>query len=205
MRYKTEQEKFLAGEFGNEYLVRNSGSKIISSNISLFTSVLKSAPQIESIGELGCNIGLNLMALASINPEFILYGWEINSKAAQEARNLKVATITEGTIVNPLPEDLKVDLTFTKGVLIHINPDLLEKVYENLYKLSNRYILIAEYYNPTPVAIDYRGNKNRLFKRDYAGEMIKRFDLKLLDYGFVYHLDNYFPQDDVNWFLLEKK
>jgi len=29
-------------------------------------------------------------------------------------------------------------------------------------------------------------------------------DLKLVDYGFSYHRDNNFKQDDVSWFLLEK-
>jgi hypothetical protein len=44
-----------------------------------------------------------------------------------------------------------------------------------------------------------------MFKRDFAGEMLDKFqDLRLLDYGFVYHRDTQFPQDDVNWFLLEK-
>jgi spore coat polysaccharide biosynthesis protein SpsF len=28
--------------------------------------------------------------------------------------------------------------------------------------------------------------------------------LKLADYGFVYRRDIRFPQDDINWFLLEK-
>jgi spore coat polysaccharide biosynthesis protein SpsF len=90
-------------------------------------------------------------------------------------------------------------------VLIHINPDRLQDVYDLLYKTSRRYICLAEYYNPTPVKVDYRGHKNKLFKRDFAGEMLDRFkDLELLDYGFVYHRDNNFPQDDLNWFLLRK-
>jgi spore coat polysaccharide biosynthesis protein SpsF len=53
--------------------------------------------------------------------------------------------------------------------------------------------------------VEYRGYKARLFKRDFAGEMLDKYrDLSLLDYGFVYHRDPNFPQDDVNWFLLEK-
>jgi pseudaminic acid biosynthesis-associated methylase len=92
-----------------------------------------------------------------------------------------------------------------KGVLIHINPDMLESVYAKLYDSSNKYILIAEYYNPTPVSISYRGHNDRLFKRDFAGEMLDKYnDLRLTDYGFLYHRDNYFLQDDINWFLLEK-
>lgn len=93
----------------------------------------------------------------------------------------------------------------SKGVLIHINPDMLQKVYDKLYGCTSKYLLIAEYYNPKPVAIDYRGHENKLFKRDFAGELMDKFsDLTLRDYGFIYHRDPSFPQDDVTWFLLEK-
>lgn len=74
-----------------------------------------------------------------------------------------------------------------------------------MYKVTKKYILIAEYYNPSPVDISYRGHKGFLFKRDFAGEILYKYpELKLIDYGFVYHRDNNFPQDDLNWFLLEK-
>jgi spore coat polysaccharide biosynthesis protein SpsF len=55
------------------------------------------------------------------------------------------------------------------------------------------------------VEIDYRGHSGKLFKRDFAGEMLDRFpDLKLVSYGFCYHRDE-FPQDDSTWFLMEKQ
>ena len=73
-----------------------------------------------------------------------------------------------------------------------------------MYDWSNRFILIAEYYNPTPMAISYRGNDDRLFKRDFAGEFLDLFpDVVLRDCGFAYHRGT-FPQDDITWFLLEK-
>ena len=98
-----------------------------------------------------------------------------------------------------------VELSLIKGVLIHINPDMLHQVYEILYKLTNRYLLVAEYYNPTPVTVTYRGNVDKLFKRDFAGEIMDQYkDLHLIDYGFTYHRDPAFPQDDVTWFLMEK-
>ncbi|WP_413770421.1 hypothetical protein, partial [Vibrio vulnificus] len=59
----------------------------------------------------------------------------------------------------------KWDLTFTKGVLIHINPDKLPEADAALYNNSSRYILIAEYYNPSPVELSYRGHSSKLFKR----------------------------------------
>jgi len=97
-------------------------------------------------------------------------------------------------------------LSFVKGVLIHINPDELNVVYKKLVDSTNRYLLVAEYYNPSPISIPYRGHKDRLFKRDFAGEILDQFPaIKLIDYGFSYHRDIAFPQDDISWFLMEKE
>jgi len=139
-----------------------------------------------------------------MNRQFDLRGYEINELAAKAATDQKMAAIVNTTISEPLARDKKFDLTFTKGVLIHINPDKLDAVYENLFSLSNRYIMVCEYYNPAPVAIEYRGHKDRLFKRDFAGELISKYNLRLLDYGFNYHRDPYFTNDDGTWFLMEK-
>ena len=77
-------------------------------------------------------------------------------------------------------------------------------IYDKLYKHSNKYIYVAEYYNPSPVMLGYRGHKNKLFKRDFVGEFMDKFKrVKLIDYGFAYHRDKH-PQDDLNWFLLKK-
>jgi pseudaminic acid biosynthesis-associated methylase len=98
------------------------------------------------------------------------------------------------------------DLVLIKGVLIHIDPSVLEQVYEKLVTAAARYLLIAEYYNPSPVAVTYRGHSNRLFKRDFAGEIMERRpEMKLVDYGFAYRRDPNVPQDDINWFLLERR
>ena len=102
--------------------------------------------------------------------------------------------------------DYQRDFVFTSGVLIHINPDELPAVYKLLYETSKKYILINEYYNPSPVEVKYRGNESVLFKRDFAGEIMDKYpDLQLIDYGFVYHRDYVFPSDDSTWFLLKKK
>ena len=98
------------------------------------------------------------------------------------------------------------DLTLIKGVLIHLNPDVLPEVYDRLVETTGRYLVVAEYYNPSPVAIPYRGHDDRLFKRDFAGEIMERHrSLKLVDYGFAYRHDPDFPQDDITWFLMEKR
>lgn len=204
MSYQTEQEEFWASDFGQDYQDRNVGEKIIVSKMVFFSKMLRSAPKVKSIIELGCNIGLNLQALNRISPEFELAAYEINESAAEKARALNIATVQTGTILDPLPHDKTYDIAFTAGVLIHINPDQLDKVYQNLYNLSHKYILVSEYYNPTPVTVKYRGHENRLYKRDFAGELMDKFGLTLIDYGFTYHRDAYFPRDDATWFLLSK-
>lgn len=204
MTVKSEQEKFWEGSFGKDYITRNSSENLTNSNLELFKKILLNTENVNSICEFGCNIGLNLEALELLNPKIELTAYEINKEAFQEAAKLDKGTIINKSIVEDLPNQKKFDLTFTKGVLIHINPELLKNVYENLFKLSNKYILISEYYNPSPVMIKYRGYDNKLFKRDFAGEMIDQYQLKLVDYGFVYHRDLKFPQDDLSWFLLEK-
>lgn len=204
MNYKTEQENFWANEFGNEYPSRNEGEILIASKLALFSKIFQHCPTVNSVAELGCNIGLNLIAINRINRQLKLRGYEINEKAANAAQEEKIAEIVNSTIIKKLDASEKFDLTFTAGVLIHINPEMLHEVYQNLYDLSNRYIMVCEYYNPTPVSIEYKGHQDRLFKRDFAGELMEKFNLKLVNYGFNYRHDPYFTNTDTTWFLLSK-
>ena len=204
LEYKTEQEEFWSGEFGNSYSERNASEGDRIAKQIMFSQMIRNLPRIQSVVELGCNIGLNLKALKTINSNFEVAGYEINKNAVIKAKEMKVGEIFEESVITKIVSPKKYDLSFTSGVLIHINPDELGMVYDNLFNLSKKYILISEYYNPTPVKVEYRGHAGKLFKRDFAGEMIDRFDLKLMDYGFFYHRDNYFSFGDSNWFLLEK-
>ncbi len=204
-KHQTEQEEFWSGEFGNQYINRNQGADKLASKIHMFSDILTYTNDVNSFLELGANIGLNLQALKLLKPNSAVAGVEINSKAAAECRKIKDVEVFEESILD-FQTNKKWDMTFTAGVLIHINPDFLDKVYDVLYKQSNKYIFIAEYYNPAPVKIAYRGNENKLFKRDFAGELMEKYtDLKLVKYGFIYHRDINFPGDDLTWFLMEKE
>lgn len=206
MTFKTEQEAFWAGEFGDEYIGRNEVSNLLASNIHLFSKVFSRMQSPKSILEFGANIGSNLTAIKQLFPSMDLNAVEINVTAAKELSKF----IGEDHVINEsileFQPSRKYDVSLIKGVLIHINPDELQTVYEKLYEASNKYIVICEYFNPSPVAVNYRGHENRLFKRDFAGEMLDKYaDLALVDYGFCYKRDNLFPQDNITWFLLEKK
>lgn len=201
--YETPQENFWAGDFGDEYIDRNNGPQLFSSNLALFSRIFGNARKIQSLIELGANVGLNLKAISHLFPGVDLAAVEINEKAAQYLQSSLDAKVYHESILNFVP-DRKYDVALVKTVMIHIDPEFLPKVYELLYRSSGRYICIVEYYNPTPVEVTYRGHSERLFKRDFAGEILDRYpDLRLVDYGFVYHRSS-FPQDDVTWFLLEK-
>lgn len=205
MREMTAQERFWQGEFGDAYVDRNAGAAAVASSLAFFGRALARAGGLGSVLELGTNRGLNLQALRALLPQAQLQGVELNGKACALAQALNVAEIWEGSLFD-YPVTAGFDLAFTKGVLIHLPPDLLPAAYDKLYQASRRFILVAEYYNPTPVEVSYRGHAERLFKRDFAGELLDRHaDLRLLDYGFVYHRDPLFPADDISWFLLEKQ
>ena len=204
-KYETPQESFWAGDFGREYIGRNDGGQLMASNLNFFTKALSRAGKIDSCFEFGANIGMNLKALQLLYPGIELQAVEINPDAAKLLSNLiGVSNVYLGSIFD-CPTPKRAELSLIKGVLIHINPEKLQAVYEKLYQASKKFILVCEYYNPSPVAISYRGHADRLFKRDFAGEILDKYDdLRLVDYGFSYQRDPAFPQDDITWFLMEK-
>jgi len=206
--YKTEQESFWAVEFGQKYISRNKGEQLLASNLNFFSKALSNALLTKNgMGiEFGCNIGMNLKALHLLYPEYDLFGIEINEAAVNELKDvIPVDHIYHTSLLEYNPVK-KFELVLIKGVLIHINPEKLEDVYSKLVSSCARYLLLAEYYNPSPVTVPYRGYDNRLFKRDYAGEIMNIYpEMKLIDYGFSYRRDPGFPQDDISWFLMEKR
>jgi spore coat polysaccharide biosynthesis protein SpsF len=206
-------EEFWKGEFGDEYAIRN--VNLVKNNEKFFEEIfIKNMPvtyiddgeiaeriiHLDSLIEFGAGTGQNIAALKTLIPRCEFVTVEINHAAASKIPygSVHFGSIFDNHMIEPA------DLVLVKGLLIHISPEQIQKAYEVLYDNSKRYILICEYYNPTPVEVPYRGHTGKLWKRDFAGEMLDRFPgLKLVDYGFTYHRDLY-PQDDLTWFLLEK-
>lgn len=203
--YSTEQEQFWAGEFGTDYISRNQGDELLASNLDFFAKALRNTHGVKSCIEFGANIGMNLKALRLLHPSQEQYAIEINTDAAKQLGQVIPSENIHHTSILKFQPDRVWDLVLIKGVLIHINPDMLPQVYDKLVTAAGRYLFVAEYYNPAPVTIPYRGHTDRLFKRDFAGEIMDRYpQMKLVDYGFAYRRDPNFPQDDITWFLMEK-
>ena len=140
---------------------------------------------------------------------YIQYNSSIENKALELleiAEKIGVFLLDIKDTIEKLKNEGVFDLVFTMGVLIHINPDQLIENMAKIFKYSSRYILFGEYFNRTPVSIEYQGEQNKLFKRDFGRLFINNFDVNLIDYGFLW---SYIYQvagfDDITWWLFEKQ
>jgi len=197
-----DQEALWKGDFGDAYTIRQSHN-LLATRV-FFRKALKTASLKNPRAlEFGAGVGHNLLALKRMYEGAWLTGVEINKEAFDELQVVANEAV-HCSIFDFDPLTIRWDLVFTKGLLIHLPPDDLPKAYKTIYECSCQYILICEYFNPTPVAIEYRGEKESLWKRDFAGDMLDMYPtMKVLDYGFWWHRDKY-PQDDIHFVLMEK-
>lgn len=206
--FRTEQEAFWAGPFGADYIARNEHTpETQAANLFSFARMLERAqPLPGSVIELGANIGLNLRALRLLLPRAHQAAVEINPAAVARLRHDGVGDeIVHDSILNFAPSR-RYDLALIKGVMIHLAPEMLPAVYRKLAECSARHVLIAEYYNRRPEEIVYRGHSGKLFRRDFGGEFMDACpDFQLVDYGFSYHRDAREQQDDLTWFLFQRR
>jgi len=162
---------------------------------------------VHSIADLGSNIGRNVKFLKAIHETPSFYAYDINCKAleALEQQFPDVTTKCCSLLSLHSFELPKVDLVFTSQVLIHIAPENLEKAMRNIYNLSNKYILISEYFNRTPTYVNYRGESDVLFKRDFGSMFLDLFQAKCLGYGFLWGREyDSAGFDDVTYWVFEK-
>jgi len=200
-----EQEEFWIS-IENQYISNNSKFDL-GLGIKAWQKMLSSisTEDIGSFLECGSNIGRNIEILNQLFPTSSKNIIEISPKAYEiVTKKYDITYSFLGSIKNAkFPCDF--DLVFTSGVLIHINPAELERTTKKIYKLSKKFILIAEYFSRAPEMVEYRGKKNKLFKMDFGKYMINNFNIKLIDYGFLWGVEyDKAGFDDLNYWLFEK-
>jgi len=197
-----DQSEFWRSKFGDDYNKRQ--KNMVESNTAFFAKALARTHGIKRTLEYGAGTGMNMLALTRLIPDVETMGVEINEEAAQM---IPCGYVFRQDIFDfEPPREMIPDLVYTKGLAIHIAPEDLDSFYQKLYNSTSRWILMAEYYCPTPREIEYRGNSGKCWARDFAGEMLDIYpDLELVDYGFVWRRDTNFPQDDLTYFLMEKR
>lgn len=187
---KTIQEKFWSSKFGEEYAKRNYRSdkeldsfyiKNLGVSRSKINKKFLGKLKLQNILEVGCNAG-NQLTMLQHQGFKSLYGIELFDKIVEEAKNkTRGLNIIQGSAFDIPFKDSYFDLVFTSSLLIHISPTDIQKALSEIHRVSKKYIWGYEYYNDSHIGIDYRGNKNRLWKGNFAKMYLDKFpDLKLV-------------------------
>lgn len=206
MLFNSEQEKFWATTYAKEYIKKNQEFDHDLGAEAWGKMLAKVNSEIQSYLEFGCNIGRNIEQINKVLPNAQPAIIEISKPAFNfVCSRYKLSHAFNGAILESSFDHNSFDLVFTMGVLIHINPEQLLAHMERMLQYSSRYILMGEYFNRTPISIEYQGEKEKLFKRDFGKLFLENFDVKLLDYGFLWgHIYDSAGFDDIIWWLFDK-
>lgn len=191
---ETKQIEFWKSDFGKEYTDRNSfmyeewdevykktwGKSKEELNQPFFENLSKDI----KILEVGCNTGMQLRCLQKMGFHN-LYGIELQSYAVERSKEFtQNINIIQGSGFDIPFKDNFFDLVFTNGVLIHISPNDIKSIMSEMYRCSKLLIWGFEYYHESLMAIDYRGNDDKLWKGDYAKMFVDNFNLQLVKQTF---------------------
>lgn len=200
-----EQEQFWAHTYANDYIKKNSNFDL-KKGIEAWKKMTLKIPNVQNILECGCNIGKNLNCLNRLYPLANKSIIEISKPAYDHVlKTYNVKDAYNGSIISSNFFLNYFDFVFTMGVLIHISPKDLIANMKKIFDYSNKYILIGEYFSREPTTIMYQSFSNKLFKCDFGKIFIENFNVKLIDYGFLWgHLYDKAGFDDINWWLFEK-
>lgn len=201
MKKVTDQTQQWSSEFGMEYTDRNPHTIDVMDGLykkqfgltrtELNLMFLDSFDRSIKILEIGSNVGAQLHGLQSIGFEN-LYGIELQQYAVEVSKqHTKNINLIQGSAFDVPFKDSYFDLVFTSGVLIHINPDDLNIVMREIYRCTNEYIWGFEYFAEKCTEILYRGERNLLWKDDFAKRYCGQFsDLELVQEKHFKYLDN---------------
>lgn len=188
-------------DFGDAYTERN----IVDWKVRLpaWREMIGSL-ELDHVVEVGCNRAHNLRAIAEIgNVNGNIIGIEPNPTAIAVGRtSSQLYSILRGDAFSLPFVDSYANLVFTAGVLIHISLKDLPRALDQIYRVSRRYILCAEYFAEVETAIEYRGKMDLLWKRDFRQHYLSRFpDLAVVSEGYWEHDSGF---DRTHWWLFEK-
>lgn len=209
----TNQMEEWAGQFGHGYTDRNALSlaeldQLYRRNFGISRTELNAdfvsgLDRSIKVLEVGSNIGNQLVLLQNMGFKS-LYGIELQSYAVEMSKhNTKNINIIEGSAFDIPFKDKYFDLVFTSGLLIHIAPDDILKVLDEISRCSRRYIWGMEFYAEVCAQVNYRGHDNLLWTANFPKLYLDRLDnLKLVKEKIFKNLSD----DNLNvMFLLEGK
>lgn len=206
---ETEQLWHWKSDFGDQYNERNRkhiSDDVITRLMHDWGLMLRSciAPKPKSALEVGCNLGRNILALRNFIQE--IHAVDPNEAAVAEAKanpGLVNCDIRVGDCFDLPYPDNSIDLVFTSGVLMLVEPENLKRAIDEICRVARHYVICIEYFSHEPIEVAYRGLPRALFKRDFGSFYLdNRPDLDVLDYGFLWKRIN--CADNSNWWLFKK-
>lgn len=196
----TKQISVWTSVFGSEYTERNQFSDETQFNLFFkkrfgfsrremneeFVSFLSRS---SSFLEIGANVGNQLAELKRMGFNNLL-GVEVQRVAIEASKGLWPGLdIVLGSGLDIPFKDSISDVVFTSDVLIHIAPENLGQVMDEMHRCSRKYIWGFEYFAPQVTEINYRDQKNLLWKANYCQMFLDRFPdlhvVKVRDYPYL--------------------
>ena len=178
-------KKIWQGDFGKEYTDRNALSVEELNELYFgyyginaerlyhiyFCPYIKGS---DKVLQIGCSSGSDLMVLKKLGYNDV-WGLEIQKYAvALSKRRIPSAQIVHG-VADDIPfKDGFFDVVFTSGLLIHIPPEKLCNVLQEMVRVSKRFIFGLECFSSEMESVHYRDNDNLMWKADYPKYMMKQ-------------------------------
>jgi len=157
-------EELWSGDFGDGYVERNAGAG--DARGPFWASLLDRYPA-RRILEVGCNVGANLQHLVGEDRD--IWGVDVNRTAIAQLHDRLPEVGGGWGTARDLPfRDRRFDLVFTVAVLIHQPEDALALAMAELVRCSRHWVLAIEYVADATTVVDYRGQTDAFFKRDYG-------------------------------------
>lgn len=166
-----------AGEFGNDYLRRNQVEW--RDRIPFWSNIMRTTGA-RSVFEMGANAGWNLSAIRRVFPDVMAIGNDINTEACKQAWSAGLNVVNKLDFTHEILG--RYELVFTAGVLIHIEPEHLREVMQALIDKSYRWVLAVEYAADSEEQVQYRGHKDKCWRRPY-GEIYQDMGLLCREVG----------------------
>lgn len=209
-------------EYGHEYIERNNFADWkLKLGVRGFRRILKGL-EFQSLLEVGSNIGLNLWFISEWakkrKQNKFLYAVEPFKEAYDVVSTQTKFPISEAINCSgfelPYP-DSSMDIAMTHGVLIHVAPENLKRMTDEIVRVAKKYVICTEYFSHEPEEVGYRGKSNLIFKRDFGKWYLENYpNLKCINYGFLWQQeysvkDQPHPYgvvfDDLTYWVFEKR
>lgn len=201
-----KQQNFWKNEYSKEYIERNSNFDL-NLGIKAWSKMLRNTNDIKNLLECGSNIGRNIEFLENLLPDTEKSILELSPDAFEivTSRYKFKDAVNSSILESDLPSN-NYDLVFTTGVLIHIHPDDLLDNLNKIYNFSKKYVLFGEMFSRNPSFVNYKGEDDLLFTRDFGRYFIEHFNVDIVDYGFLWgHYYDIAGFDDCNFWVFKKK